>query len=228
MSCMYRGGCSVALQQYELTCASLVNELTDTCSRQCQHALIALVSTEEGERMMKCRCEDAECERKKRRIEPCRAAVTWQSEPTTQVSCSAATWICLADPLCAKALEYYNDNCNALFKGRKCSRKCKNSLNILLRQESANKLATCFCDGTEEYDCVKVRESTEVLCFGKKKEAPVEDIIDNTIDGASGAKGSAARARRPLLVAIASVIISYWLPEAVYNLRSLLTITVGL
>ena len=225
MSCMYRDGCGLALQQYELTCSSLVNQLTDTCSRACQHALIALVSTEEGKRMMECKCENAECERKKRRIEPCRAAVTWQSQPSTLVSCSAATWICLADPLCAKALEYYNDNCNALFKGRKCSRKCRNSLNILLRQEGANKLATCFCDGTEEYDCEMVKKSTQELCFGKKKEKPaIQDIDDNTIDGSSSSSG---RTKRPLFISIASVIISYWLPESIYNLRSLLTVTLG-
>lgn len=221
MSCAYRDGCGAALQQYELTCSELVSGVTETCSRSCQHALIALLSTPEGERMMECKCENNDCELKKTRIEPCRSAVTWQSDPNTLVSCSAATWICLANPLCATALDYYNRNCKAMFKGRKCSRKCRNSLDILLRQESAGKLATCFCDGTEEFDCATIRENTDTLCFGKKKEIETQVEIDNTIQGAS----TGSSRKRPLIVAIFSIIISYLIPETVSSLRSLLTIT---
>jgi len=220
MACAYRDGCGRALEQYELTCSNLVNGLTDICSLPCQHALIALLSTPEGKRLMECRCGDDDCRRKKTRIEPCRAAVTWQSSPNTLVSCSTATWICLADPLCATALDYYNRNCKAMFKGRKCSAKCRNSLDILLRQDSALKLATCFCDGTEDFPCAAIREHTDTLCFGKKKEVPEEEI-DNTIPGSSG--GSATK--RPLMLVVLSLIATYLIPETVASLRSLLTVS---
>ena len=226
MSCAYRDGCGTALQQYELTCGELSSGVTTTCSRSCQHALVALLSTPEGGRLMQCRCENTDCELKKQRIEPCRAAVTWQSSPASQVSCSAATWICLADPLCATALDYYNRNCQAMFKGRKCSKKCRNSLDILLRQESAGKLATCFCDGTEDFECATIRENTDTLCFGKKKEVvkdqeKEQEELDNTIDGSS----SSGTGRRPLLVAVVSVILSYLIPDTIGALRDLLTVS---
>jgi len=223
MACAYRDGCGVALQQYELTCSNLVTGITDTCSRSCQHALIALLSTTEGQRLMECRCENEDCELKKKRIEPCRAAVTWQSSPSTQVSCSAASWICLADPLCAKALDYYNLNCRAMFKGRRCGKKCHNSLDILLRQKAASKLATCYCDGTEDYDCAAIRENTDTLCFGKKKvEEELAEAEDNTIEGSSR---SSAASKPAVLVAVFSVIFTYLIPDTIASLRELMIVT---
>ena len=69
----------------------------------------------------------------------------------------------MADPLCSTALDYYNRNCKTMFKGGKCSRRCKNSLDILMRQDSADKLANCFCDGTEGFKCEEIREKTDNL-----------------------------------------------------------------
>ena len=101
--------------------------------------------------------------------------MTWNTAPDTIVSCSAATWICLADPLCSTALNYYNKNCQAMFMGGKCSKRCKNSLDILMRQESAGTLATCFCNGTEEFKSKEIRENTNRLCFEKEK------YVNNTV-----------------------------------------------
>ena len=56
LTCAYRGGCGKALQNYMLNCAELREGLTETCSKQCQFALIALLSTPEGERLMQCSC----------------------------------------------------------------------------------------------------------------------------------------------------------------------------
>lgn len=228
MACAYRDGCGRALEQYELTCANLVSGLTDVCSLACQHALIALLSTPEGGRLMECRCEDETCRAKTARVEPCRAAVTWQSSPHALVSCSTATWICLADPLCATALDYYNRNCKAMFKGRRCTGRCRNSLDILLRQRSAAKLATCRCDGTEDFPCAAIREHTDTLCFGKKKtqeevtEVENDGELDNTIPGSSGAT---AASKRPLVLVIGSLLASYLIPETVASLRALLTVS---
>ena len=63
----------------------------------------------------------------------------------------------------------------------------------MLRQKAAAKLATCYCEGNEDFECINIRRNTDVLCFGKKDP---QDIIDNSIDvdekplKASGAQGS--------------------------------------
>ena len=179
LACANRDGCGLALEQYLLSCSDLVQGEDDTCSRQCQLSLIALLSTPEGERLMECHCEDDGCLRQKQRIEPCRSEVTWNTRPDTVVTCTTATWICAADVTCATAMDYYNRNCQKMFRGEKCSRRCKNSLDIMLRQPAAAKLATCYCEGNEDFECINIRSNTDVLCFGKKDP---QDIIDNSID----------------------------------------------
>ena len=181
LACAQRDGCGSALDQYLLTCSDLVTGLAPggQCSRQCQLSLIALLSTPEGARLMECECEDERCREQKRRIEPCRSEVTWNTRPETIVTCTAATWICGADAVCGTALQYYNANCKKMFRGEKCSKRCKNSLDILLRQKAAAKLSTCYCDGTEDFECINIRRNTDVLCFGKKPDA---DLMDNEID----------------------------------------------
>ena len=179
LACANRDGCGLALEQYLLSCSDLVQGEDDTCNRQCQLSLIALLSTPEGERLMECQCEDDGCLRQKQRIEPCRSEVTWNTRPDTVVTCTTATWICAADVTCATAMDYYNRNCQKMFRGEKCSRRCKNSLDIMLRQPAAAKLATCYCEGNEDFECINIRRNTDVLCFGKKDP---QDIIDNSID----------------------------------------------
>ena len=127
--------------------------------------------------LFQCTCDDESCTLQKSRVEPCRSEVTWNTAPDTIVSCAVATWICMADPLCSTALDYYNKNCQVMFKGGSCSRRCKNSLNILMKQVSARKLTNCFCDGTEEFKCSQIRENTDRLCFDKKKENEIEDNV---------------------------------------------------
>jgi len=217
LSCAYRGGCGKALQEYMLNCAQLREGLTNTCSKQCQFALIALLSTPEGERLMQCSCEssfdkegETACMIEKQRVEPCRAEVTWNTAPGTAVSCSAATWICAADPLCSTAMLYYQENCKAMFKGRKCSKKCKNSLDIMLRQEAAAKLSTCTCEGTEDFDCAAVRLYTDVLCFGKKIVAEVVETnqVEETPLKTSGSIKSSGRTVYVLVSFLASCYVS--------------------
>ena len=108
------------------------------------------------------------------------------------VTCTAAQWICAADAACATALDYYHRFCGAMFRGRKCTARCENSIAILRRQTAARKLETCACDGTEEYDCRAIKRNMGELCFKDEEE------MDNTIEGASGA--FVARAKRWLLV----------------------------
>ena len=53
MKCAYRPGCGLALQNYVLGCIDLVQGKTSVCNTHCRHSLIALLSTHEGQRLMK-------------------------------------------------------------------------------------------------------------------------------------------------------------------------------
>ena len=99
--------------------------------------------------LLQCDCEgDPECEMARRQIESCRASVVYATRHDTVVSCTEAQWICGADSECGKALEYYNFNCRAMFRGKRCSQRCKNSLTILSRQRAATKPADCRYNNT--------------------------------------------------------------------------------
>ena len=70
------------LLQYREACASLVEGLTSSCSIGCQHALVGLISTVEGERLMDCTCQNPGCSMEKKRVEPCREEVTGHLDDT--------------------------------------------------------------------------------------------------------------------------------------------------
>ena len=53
LKCAYRAGCGLALQNYVLGCSDLYQGKTTTCNTHCRHSLIALMSTPEGQRLMK-------------------------------------------------------------------------------------------------------------------------------------------------------------------------------
>ena len=52
LSCSYRDGCGLALQQYVSACSDLVAGHSSHCDVNCRLALVALLSTTEGERLM--------------------------------------------------------------------------------------------------------------------------------------------------------------------------------
>lgn len=174
--CAFRMGCGMALQSYIMDCADLISGHTTECSVTCQRALIALMSTEEGEMLIGCDCNGSEfCETNKKRIEVCRPEVIEATAVGSIVSCSTAQSICMADQLCATALDYYHINCRSMFQGRRCTARCKNSLDILNRQEKAAKLRSCYCEGDEDFACKKIKESTERLCFAPESNDPFND-----------------------------------------------------
>ncbi|EFX90446.1 hypothetical protein DAPPUDRAFT_93942 [Daphnia pulex] len=171
LKCAYRVGCGMALQNYMVGCSDVITGSSQRCSDHCRNSLIALTSTEEGEALMKCKCGDTFCKDAKRRIDICRSAVLRATHNSTTVSCSVAQWICIADPLCSTALEYYNRFCRSMFAGKKCTLRCKNSISILRRQEKAAKLSTCVCDGSEDYDCPSILDNMDRLCFHKERSS---------------------------------------------------------
>ena len=221
LACAKRDGCGSALEQYLVSCGDLVTgpapAPAPSCSQHCRLSLIALLSTPEGARLMQCECEDSACRQQKARIEPCRAEVTWSTRADTLVSCTAATWICGADSSCATALRYYHANCRRMFSGEKCGRRCKNSLDILLRQQAAAKLATCYCEGSEDFECVNIRRNTDVLCFGKKD--PLLDTLDtdNSLDSAQDeappARTAGASGHRSSGLVILSFLVTFAVAE---------------
>jgi len=155
----------------------------NVCTNHCRHSLIALMSTHEGKRMMKCNCEgDSFCERSKASVAPCQNEVERATKPDAIVSCTSAQWICAADPECSEALEWYKRLCRPMFKGRKCTKKCQNTIETLRslskRQNAAKKLETCYCDGTEDFKCDKIKSNMDALCFKQNDE----DILSNEIE----------------------------------------------
>ncbi|XP_024081784.1 growth arrest-specific protein 1-like [Cimex lectularius] len=171
LKCALRDGCGTALQGYFLSCSELhkSRQLT-SCPEDCLNSLIALTSTHEGKQLMNCECGDDLCRKTKDRVDVCRPQVIKASMNETIVSCVVAQWICGVDPVCAKALSYYNHYCRSMFLGKRCSARCENSINILRRQEKAAKLNSCTCDGKEEYDCDSIRRNMDRMCFAGKKK----------------------------------------------------------
>ncbi|KAJ9588094.1 hypothetical protein L9F63_018535, partial [Diploptera punctata] len=161
LKCAYRTGCGMALQNYIVGCSSVLHgPHASSCPESCQHALIALTSTEEGQDLMTCTCADEFCEETKRKVEICRPTVLLATRNETIVNCRIAEWICAADALF----------CRAMFHGKKCTHRCNNSISILRRQEKAAKLDTCHCDGREEYNCAGIRTNMARLCFHKEPD----------------------------------------------------------
>ena len=92
----------------------------------------------------------------------------------------------MADTECAKALEYYNFNCRAMFRGKRCSQRCKNSLTILSRQRAATKLADCRCEFNERignYQCTDIKRNMGRLC-----DVDFRKSIQKNIDESKRAK----------------------------------------
>uniref|UniRef100_A0A2L2YIA9 Growth arrest-specific protein 1 n=1 Tax=Parasteatoda tepidariorum TaxID=114398 RepID=A0A2L2YIA9_PARTP len=167
--CSYRANCYHALHSYMVDCADVLAGRTTRCTYACKRALISLTSSEAGQTLSNCYCGNNEfCLRSKERIEVCRPEVSHATADNTVVSCSVAKWICAADPLCSTALDYYHRLCRSMFHGRKCTPRCNNSLAILDRQEKAGKLRDCYCDGSEEFPCVSIKQNTQLLCYGQE------------------------------------------------------------
>jgi growth arrest-specific protein 1 len=199
-------GCGMALHSYMVDCADLIAGRTNKCQMPCERALIALMSTEEGQELMDCDCEGSKfCELNKERIEVCRSDVLQATAQGTIVSCSIARWMCMADSLCNTALDFYHRLCRGLFHGRRCTLKCNNSLSILNRQEKAAKLRTCYCDGSEDFPCQRIKDNTERLCFGKEIDFDFDVDEHNEINVMAGKSDS----NMPLMNNIL-ILISLW------------------
>lgn len=110
-------------------------------------------------------------------MKPCADEVEMATQENAIVSCETARWICSADAMCSTALDYYNRFCQAMFKGKKCTDRCLNSINILQRQKAASKLQSCFCTGDEDFDCLAIKTNMEQLCFSESNEIETQEKV---------------------------------------------------
>jgi hypothetical protein len=159
-------------------------------------------------------------------IEACRPSVIYATREDTVVSCTEARWICSADAECGKALEYYHLYCRSMFRGRKCSQRCKNSLSILRRQEKAAKLRLCECEANEQIDsfqCSDIKQNMEELCFEPETEQETttilyedleDEISENEIFDSDGIKKTLNKAS--LVVKIQSFLLHFMAVILVY------------
>ncbi|KAM3963261.1 uncharacterized protein ACR2FA_002623 [Aphomia sociella] len=211
VQCAYRSGCGTALNNYMMYCNEVLTTPTSKCPEQCEYALIALTSTPEGKELMNCQCENEYCDGMKRRIEICRSQVIKGAANAT-ASCRLSQLICLADSECAAALDYYRRLCWSMYEGRKCSRKCRNSIGILRKQEKAAALSACQCNGDEDYDCKKMQNNFDRLCVhnkhgnhhkGKRKKLKdLEETATSIPDVVKGADSVAALSHLTILISV--------------------------
>lgn len=166
--------------------------------------------------VLQCDCQGNDlCMRSKTNVQACQDKVTYAIKPNTQVSCSAARWICAADAPCAKALEYYDDFCRAMFRGRKCTKRCMNSINILRRQTGADKLESCYCDGTEDFPCREIKSNMDNLCFRDDRDDMSNEIGDN------GHRSAGTLARLHRLVVVLCVFLGLVFQLVLQSLQDL-------
>ncbi|XP_077514245.1 growth arrest-specific protein 1-like [Amblyomma americanum] len=170
MRCAQRKGCGSALHAYLYQCSEVIQAGATQCPVPCQRALAALTSTDEGRGLNDCECgENDVCRKSKLRVEVCREAVEKLTAPGARIPCSVAFWMCEAEPQCGTALAYYYRYCRGAFHGKRCTPRCNNSLAILNRQPRSDTLRSCYCDGSEEFPCQKIRDRTDQLCYGRQE-----------------------------------------------------------
>ncbi|KAL8595817.1 hypothetical protein ACOMHN_012235 [Nucella lapillus] len=170
--CTVRAGCQRALSSLFDACRPLLSGQESRCSPACRHALVALLSTEDGAGLafLHCDCgEGRDCEDRRRRVQACHGhvmhAMRLLHDPHSVLGCGLARGVCEADTSCLAALRYYVRHCGKLFAGTRCTARCRNSVLILYRQPQARKLRSCRCEGDEGYDCAGLTHNTERLCL---------------------------------------------------------------
>lgn len=168
--CNLRDACRPAYEAYRIECNDLINNKTNECSPKCIKALISLRSWEDSDDLINCDCEDDDfCLMSKQKVQLCKPQVDKALDKNTIVSCSTARSICAAATGCSSALDHYYEKCRSLLTSHYCSRSCNNSLTILYTRSEAKKLINCYCDGTEDFECVKYKSYTETYCLNKWK-----------------------------------------------------------
>lgn len=161
--CHEERDCELAYNQYLTACDGNIRGTRRQCPSHCISALIRLNQTAGGSHLESCACgTDAECLRAKRAIEPCLP----RTHPggADGIGCTEARRRCEDEPGCQSALTAYLSHCGQLFNGRKCSSRCRSTIEQLLFLPSGVLLNQCVCDGLERPFCEVVKQNMVKLC----------------------------------------------------------------
>ncbi|XP_029107883.1 growth arrest-specific protein 1 [Scleropages formosus] len=163
LRCQQESDCELAYTQYLAACEANIRGHRRHCPSHCIGALVRLNETRSGPDLETCDCgQDAQCRRTKRAIEPCLP----RRYPTDRagIGCTEARQRCEEEPGCQALLTDYLSSCGQLFNGRRCTIKCRSTIERLLSVPSGALLSRCVCDGVERPFCQVVKENMEKLC----------------------------------------------------------------
>lgn len=182
--------CELAYSQYMAACEGNLRGTRRQCPSHCINALIRLNSTRSGPDLETCDCaKDQDCHSAKRAIEPCLP----RRHPSDAggIGCMEARQRCEEDGGCHASLTAYLSHCGQLFNGRKCSSRCKATIQQMLFIPNGMLLNRCVCDGEERPFCEVVKENMSRLCsigdHGVSEQPEAEDFYeDEDYDPRSG------------------------------------------
>ncbi|KAL2088815.1 hypothetical protein ACEWY4_015714 [Coilia grayii] len=160
MQCHNEPECERAYSQYLSACEGNIRGARQKCPSHCISALVRLNLTVSGPALETCDCgEDALCRKSKKAIEPCLPRIQPEG-----IGCTAARQRCEEDASCQSSLTAYLAYCGQLFNGRKCSSRCKSTIQQMLFIPNGMLLNQCVCDGVERPFCEVVKENMSKLC----------------------------------------------------------------
>lgn len=183
LRCHKERECELAYTQYLAACDGNIRGALHRCPSHCVGALVRLNQTARGPDLETCDCGvDAECRRAKRAIEPCLPR-THARDATGGIGCTEARQQCEEDDVCRAALSEYLAHCGQLFNGRKCSARCRGTIEELRLLPDGALLERCVCDGVERPFCEVVKDNMSRLCaLSDRVLAPDQDALDDVYD----------------------------------------------
>lgn len=164
LRCHQEPGCELAYGQYVAACEGNIRGTRSQCPSHCIGALIRLNRTRAGPPLETCDCaQDLRCLSGRRAIQPCLPHL--HPSDALGVGCTEARQSCEEDGRCGASLSAYLDHCGQLFSGRKCSSRCKSTIQQMLQLPGGVLLQRCVCDGVERPFCEGLKENMRQLCF---------------------------------------------------------------
>ncbi|KAG2471274.1 growth arrest-specific protein 1 [Polypterus senegalus] len=223
LRCQQEKECELAYNQYLAACDAYLKGNRKQCPSHCISALVRLNQTQNGPDLESCDCgQDQQCRRVKRTIEPC---IPRRLPPDADsMGCTEARQHCEEEPGCHSTLTAYLSNCGQLFNGRKCTLKCKSTIQQMLLIPSGGLLNRCVCDGVERPFCEVVKENMSKLCaigeqslstvdpesedmYEDEEEEPRTDREEGETDTVTSYSGS-GRTQLSLFVYVVCILVS--------------------
>ncbi|KAK3548431.1 hypothetical protein QTP70_013056 [Hemibagrus guttatus] len=201
LRCHEERECELAYTQYLVACDGNIRGALHRCPSNCVGALVRLNQTARGPDLETCDCGvDPECRRAKRAIEPCLPRT--HARDAGGIGCTEARLRCDEDAVCRAALSAYLAYCGQLFNGRKCSVRCRATIEQLRMLPDGALLERCVCDGVERPFCEVVKDNMSRLCaLSDRGLVPDQDVPDDAYedenyDSVTGVVVSPSRAWR--------------------------------